>query len=92
MAALVGVGIVTTLLVREPPGAASSDTAEREARVIAWLERKAHWPESLRSVGEWFIGAVICPLVDSSAVMCRARGVMLVFAGVYRLTESRSAR
>ena len=88
MAALVGVGVVTTLLVREPQGAASPDTAEREARVIAWLERNAHWPESLRSVGEWFIGAVICPLVDFFG---RYGGglaaLILVFAGVYRLTE-----
>lgn len=88
MAGLVGVGIVTTLLVREPPGAASPDSAEREARVIAWLERKAHWPESLRSVGEWFIGAVICPLVDFfGRYGAGLAALMLVFAGVYRLTE-----
>jgi PAT family beta-lactamase induction signal transducer AmpG len=88
MAALVGVGVVTTLLVPEPPGAASPGTAEREARVIAWLERNAHWPESLRSVGEWFIGAVICPLVDFvGRYGGRLAALILLFASVYRLTE-----
>lgn len=88
MAALVGVGVVTTLLIPEPQRAASADVAEREARVIAWLERKAHWPESLRSVGEWFIGAVICPLVDFfGRYGVGLAVVILVFAGVYRLTE-----
>jgi MFS transporter, PAT family, beta-lactamase induction signal transducer AmpG len=88
MAALVGVGIVTTLLVREPQAAGSRDSMEREARVIAWVERKAHWPQSLRSAGEWFIGAVVCPLVDFFGRYGVGLAVLtLAFVGVYRLTE-----
>jgi PAT family beta-lactamase induction signal transducer AmpG len=56
--------------------------------VIAWVERKAHWPQSLRSAGEWFIGAVVCPLVDFFARYGVGLAVLtLAFVGVYRLTE-----
>ncbi|HUN27854.1 MAG TPA: MFS transporter [Steroidobacteraceae bacterium] len=88
MAAFAGVGIVTTLLSREPEPRAPRETLAREQRVIEWLERKAHWPQALREVGASFIGAVICPLVDffkreggSSAL------IVLAFIGSYRLTE-----
>ncbi len=88
MAALAGVGIVTTLLVREPPADVSRDTAEREARVVDWLERKAHWPGSLREFGATFIGAVICPLVDFFARYGGRIAILtLLLVGSYRLTE-----
>ena len=88
MAVLVGVGVTTTLLVAEPHPSAGRDSAQREARVIEWLERKAHWPRSLRDAGEWFIAAVICPLVDFFARYGLWLSVLtLAFVGAYRLTE-----
>jgi len=88
MAVLAGVGIVTTLLVREPPARVSHETVEREARVVDWLERKAHWPGSLREFGATFIGAVICPLTDFFARYGgRLAIVTLLLIGTYRLTE-----
>jgi PAT family beta-lactamase induction signal transducer AmpG len=88
MAALVGVGVVTTLLIREPQAMAPAESVEREARVIAWLERKAHWPPRLRNAGAWFIGAVVCPLVDFfGRYGGRLALALLLFIGVYRLTE-----
>ena len=88
MAGLACVGIVTTLLISEPHPVAARGSVEREARVVEWLERKAHWPESLRGIGEWFIGAVICPLVDFFGRYGFALAVLtLVFVGIYRLTE-----
>jgi MFS transporter, PAT family, beta-lactamase induction signal transducer AmpG len=65
MAALVLVGMVTTLLVHEPqPRAAGRSSAPREARAVEWFERKAHWPAPLRHAGATVIAAVVCPLVD----------------------------
>jgi PAT family beta-lactamase induction signal transducer AmpG len=64
MAALTLVGIVTTLLVKEPTVEVPRESARREQRVVAWLERRAHWPQFLKDAGAWFIGAVICPLLD----------------------------
>ncbi|MGH8290374.1 MAG: AmpG family muropeptide MFS transporter [Steroidobacteraceae bacterium] len=64
MVALTSVGIVTTLLVQEPAVTVSREAIAREARVIAWLERRAHWPHFLKEAGAWFVGAVVCPFID----------------------------
>jgi PAT family beta-lactamase induction signal transducer AmpG len=88
MAALVGVGVLTTLLVPEPVSAAPPESVAREERVIAWLEHRAHWPEGLRHAGEWFLTAVICPLTDFFARYgARLALLTLAFIAVYRLTE-----
>jgi PAT family beta-lactamase induction signal transducer AmpG len=88
MAALVGVGMLTTLAIGEPAVRTGSATLERETRVVEWLEARAHWPPTLRSAGAWFIGAVICPLVDFFARYPAAvGGLILGFMCVYRLTE-----
>jgi PAT family beta-lactamase induction signal transducer AmpG len=88
MAALMCLGMVTTLAVPEPEASVTRDTVEREQRVIDWLEAKAHWPAPLRAAGGHFIGAVVCPFVDffqrngvGSAVL------ILAFIGTFRLTD-----
>jgi PAT family beta-lactamase induction signal transducer AmpG len=88
MAALVGVGVFTTLVVREPPVATAPETVAREQRVISWLEARAHWPASLQAAGGWFIGAVICPFADFVARYRLSVALLLVaFICSYRLTE-----
>ncbi len=88
MAVLAGVGIITTLLVREPRPSVTRESLERETRVVDWLERKAHWPGSLREFGATFIGAVVCPLTDFFARYgTRIAIVALLLIGSYRLTE-----
>jgi MFS transporter, PAT family, beta-lactamase induction signal transducer AmpG len=88
MAALASVGIVTTLLIEEPKAVATRTEQLRETQVVAWLERRAHWPRSLQGVGAWFIGAVVCPLTDffgRFGALCAL--VCLVFIGLYQVTE-----
>ena len=51
MAVLVGIGIVTTLAIREPQPRIAREALDLEPRVISWLEAKAHWPQSLRQLG-----------------------------------------
>lgn len=88
LAILTLVGMVTTLFVGEPQSAASRETAEREARTIEWLERRAHWPRPLQNAGAWFIGAVVCPLVDFFARhRVRIAIVTLALICAYRLTD-----
>jgi len=88
MALLTSVGIITTLCIREPQAVASREESAREARVVQWLERRAHWPQSLKDAGEWFIGAVVCPLVDFfTRYGARLAVITLMFIGAYRLTE-----
>lgn len=88
MAALVAVGVITTLLAREPQLRASRSAFLSEARAVEWFERKAHWPSALRHAGANFIGAVLCPLADfferegvTSAVL------VLLLVGSYHFTD-----
>ncbi|MEP7243022.1 MAG: MFS transporter [Gammaproteobacteria bacterium] len=88
MAALVSVGVITTLLVREPVPSVDRAAVGSEERVIEWLSRNAHLSPRLRAAGGWFIGAVICPLLDFFARHGLALGLVIVaFMSSYRLTE-----
>lgn len=88
MAALVGIGIITTLLVPEPHPGVPREAVAREERVAKWLESRAHWPRPLLDAGEWFMTAVVCPLLDFFGRYGLALTILtLVFVGSYRLTD-----
>lgn len=88
MAAMVGVGIATTLVIPEPEPRVAAETLMQERRVIDWLERKAHWPASARELGAWFVGAVVCPFVDFfTRYGTKLAVIMLAFIASYRLTD-----
>lgn len=63
-AALMLVGVITTLLIAEPGTSIDRGTLVREQRVIDFLEGSRHWPEPLRQATAWLIGAVVCPFMD----------------------------
>ena len=88
MAVMVGIGVLTTLVIAEPQPRVAQQSLAQEQRVIDWLERKAHWPESLRQAGSWFVGAVVCPFVDFfTRYGTRLAVLMLAFIASYRLTD-----
>ena len=88
MAVLAALSLIVTLLVREPQRLALPQTAQDERRVLDWLQQKAHWPDGLRQAGAWFVGAVVCPLVDFFSRQGVALGALiLAFVGSYRLTD-----
>jgi MFS transporter, PAT family, beta-lactamase induction signal transducer AmpG len=89
MAVLAFVGVVTTLLVREPhPSLDRSKVMDSEERVIAWLNRNSHLSPRMRAMGAWFIGAVVCPVTDFFTRYGLAFGlVIFAFICSYRLTE-----
>jgi MFS transporter, PAT family, beta-lactamase induction signal transducer AmpG len=88
MALLAGIGILTTLLVREPSAEIRRAPADREARVVAWLEARPDWPPALRHLGASFIGAVVCPFTDYfTRYGLRIAVVTLLLISTYRLTE-----
>jgi PAT family beta-lactamase induction signal transducer AmpG len=64
MAACMGIGVVTTLIVAEPAATIDRATLAQEARVITFLEGSAHWPAWLRGSVAWLIGAVVCPFMN----------------------------
>jgi PAT family beta-lactamase induction signal transducer AmpG len=87
MAGLALIGILTTLSVPEPDSS-SRGAPPVEARVSAWVQRKAHWPPGLRDAGAWFIGAVVCPFMDFFQRNGVQLGVaILCFVGLFRLTD-----
>jgi MFS transporter, PAT family, beta-lactamase induction signal transducer AmpG len=88
MALLVLVGVTTTLLAAEPAVKLRDASFEREQRVAEWLAARAHWPHALQQAGAWFIGAVVCPLIDFfSRYGALLAVITLLFMGCYRLTE-----
>lgn len=88
MAALAGIGILSTLMVREPAASVRKPAADSEARVVEWLAARPRWPQSLRGLGASFIGAVICPFTDYFARYgLRLALVTLLLVCTYRLTE-----
>ena len=87
MAALMGIGVATVLLRPEPPRRVAADTQAREARVERYLLSAAHLPAWWRSIGAWFVGAVVCPFVDFFARNGRRAVVLLLLVAVYKISD-----
>lgn len=88
MAALVGVGVLTTLLIAEPQRTAAAQSAPLEQRVSDWLAARAHWPQWAQRLGAAFVGAVVCPFADFfSRNGTRTALLILAFIGTFRLTD-----
>ncbi len=88
MALMMSVGVITTLCVSEPQPRAEEQSIQAEARVIDWLQRNAHLPPTLQSAGSWFLGAVVCPIIDFFTRFGLMLGVLIFgFISTYRLTD-----
>lgn len=88
MAALMIVGIATTLIVREPTPSAPQHSPLGEQRIIAWMAQKSHWPTPMRLAGARAYNAVAAPVDDFFSRYGLALGLMIFgFIGTYRLTD-----
>ncbi|MES1924616.1 MFS transporter [Salinisphaera sp. T31B1] len=87
MAALVGVGMVTVLLIAEPEASANAGRQPREPWVDAHLARCAFLPAALRDAYGWVLAAVVCPLVDFFARYGLPALLILLFVSVFRVTD-----
>ncbi|MBB5213263.1 AmpG family muropeptide MFS transporter [Microbulbifer hydrolyticus] len=84
MAALMGVGIITTLLVAEPDHAKAAELAKPFER--AWIERI--WGSGEHSgLKEWFVKAVVCPVIDFFKRNGRFALILLLLIGIYRISD-----
>lgn len=86
MGLLMGVGMVTTLIVREPEVRISQGTRQMEQRVVDYLASTAH-RGVFRDVTAWFIGAVICPFADFFKRYGLAALAILVFISTFRISD-----
>ncbi len=87
MAALTLVGMVTVLLVREPPRRAGAIPEAEEPRVIAFLARHPDMPPRRRAAIAFLLGAVVCPFTD---FLDRHRGIaiaLLLLVALYRISD-----
>lgn len=87
MAALMGVGVVTTLLIGEPERQISQQTWADEERVVSFLERSAHLPNAYRKAAAWFIGAVVCPFTEFFQRNGRFALWILAFIFTFRISD-----
>lgn len=87
MASCMGVGVLTTLLIREPERGPGRDAWREEQRVIDFLARSAHLPGAVRGVAAWFIGAVICPFTEFFRRNGRMALYILLFIGLFRISD-----
>jgi len=87
MAAAMLVGVVTVLIISEPEHSIDRSTLSDEQRVVDYLARSAHVPETWRKLTAWFIGAVICPFTDFFRRNAKQALVILLFVSIYRISD-----
>ncbi|WP_051340684.1 AmpG family muropeptide MFS transporter [Azospirillum halopraeferens] len=85
MAALVGVGMVTVLLTREPKVAQSPEMVARERHVAQWLEARPHLHGRRAEALAWLYGAVVAPFAQF--MTRRAWVAILAFIACYKLGD-----
>ncbi|MFD1215007.1 MULTISPECIES: AmpG family muropeptide MFS transporter [Microbulbifer] len=84
MAALMGVGVLTTLLVTEPDHQKVQDLADDFQH--DWVDRMLGDGQHSR-IWEWFVKAVACPFIEFFQRNGRFALVLLLFIGIYRLSD-----
>jgi len=87
MAALVLVGITTTLTIREPQVTVDRRTAELEQSVESVVGVNHRRPGVLNRLGAWFLDAVISPFVEFFSRSGRFALFILLLIGIYKLSD-----
>ncbi len=87
MAAFVGVGMITVLIIREPEVSQDRATLEREAALLSPVEKLGLRKGRLHRIVAWFSSAVASPLVDFFARNGKFALIILAFVGLYRLSD-----
>jgi PAT family beta-lactamase induction signal transducer AmpG len=87
MAALALVGIITTLVISEPPRQVEAATEEREAKIAEFANRRAHLSPMMRDALVWAYGAIVCPFVDFFVRFRWIGLLLLAFIGLFRLSD-----
>ncbi len=86
MAALMMVGILTTLLVPEPAPNGSAARQER-AQIEAFMEQRQHLPHALARTLGWLYIAIWCPFADFVRRYGRPALLILALVGSYRIAD-----
>lgn len=87
MALFMLIGIMTTLLIPEPQHTISNDTWKEEQQVVEFLQNSHNWPEKLRQMNAWIIGAVVCPFTEFFKRNGHFALMILLFIGLFRISD-----
>ena len=87
MAVLSMVGIITTLLIKEPAHKISADTLAQEEKIISQLEDISDAKGPVQKIIDWFAAAVISPFVDFFHRYGKQALIILLLVGSYRITD-----
>ncbi|MDZ7714366.1 MAG: AmpG family muropeptide MFS transporter [Rhodovibrio sp.] len=85
MAAFMGVGMVTVLVIREPEK--RRDLAAEHGERLPERVAAMRMPNGLRRALAWLYGAVACPFLDFFGRYGKAALMILAFVAVYRLSD-----
>ncbi len=86
MAALVGVGVLATLLAPEPDRALSRESSELEARAQEFLSRRPHLSGRSAETLAWLYGSVVCPFAEF--MQRRGWALILLFVMLYKFGDA----
>ncbi len=87
MAALMGVGVVTVLVIDEPERPHDAAAQERERQLAESLSGALHVRGKTEQSLNWFASAVISPFTDFFARMGPIGWSILLFIGLYRISD-----
>ena len=87
MAALMGLGIVTTLLVQEPDHPPSAETGRLEDTVRRRLGARGARSTPLTRLFAWFSGAVVSPFVEFFSRHGMLALLILLLIGTFRISD-----
>lgn len=81
------IGIITTLLVKEPSRSIPQQTWQQEEAVIVYINRSSALPSYLKNTTAWIIGAVICPFSEFFKRNGYFAITLLIFIGTFKLSD-----
>lgn len=87
MASLTLVGIITTIIIREPKHRIKADTLAYEEQLVSKLEDKVHAKGAMQKFTDWFAAAVISPFMEFFHRTGKYAIVILILIGTYRITD-----
>ncbi len=88
MAALMSVGIVTTLVIKEPAAVEmDAETLEKQQQVVAFSAQYSHLPNFISRFIGWCYIAIICPFTDFISRYGRQALIILALIGTYRISD-----
>jgi PAT family beta-lactamase induction signal transducer AmpG len=88
MAVLMGIGILATLLIPEPPVPDSTDADRQQREAEGYLDRRRLMPRRLQAIGAWFYVAVASPFIEFFRRFGAFAWVVLAFVLFFKLGDT----